>query len=90
MAVTALEVVRRQLRGVADKLETLELTMLGIQGTLPEPSAEDEKDIEAMDAVTELRAVIGCVLHDYIGPAKRDLRDTLAEMEGHGDGGSEP
>jgi ubiquinone biosynthesis protein UbiJ len=83
MAVTALAAARRQLRKVADQLETLQLTLLGIQGSLPEPLAESVKllDVEEMDAATELRAVIGCVLNDYIGPAMRDLRDALAETE---------
>ena len=34
-----------------------------------------------MDAASELRAVIGCVLRDSIGPATRDLRGALAETE---------
>ena len=82
--MTALAAARRQLRKVADELETLQLTLLGIQGSLPEPPAESVKllDIEEeMDSATELRAVIGCVLHDYIGPAMRDLRDALAVTE---------
>jgi hypothetical protein len=83
MEVTALAAARRQLRKVADELETLQLTLLGIQGSLPEPPAESVKllDIEEMDAATEFRAVIACILHDYIGPAMRDLRDALAETE---------
>ena len=78
MAVTALAAARRQLRKVADELETLQLTLLGIQGTLPEPPAGAGEDVDAMDAASELRAVIGCVLRDSIGPAMRDLRDALA------------
>ncbi|MFL6264365.1 MAG: hypothetical protein ACJ76Y_32150 [Thermoanaerobaculia bacterium] len=83
MAVTALAAARKQIQKVADELETLQLTLLGIQGTLPEPPAEADKslDLEAMDAASELRAVIGCVLRDSIGPAMRDLRDALAETE---------
>jgi hypothetical protein len=83
MAVTALVAARRQLQKVADELETLQLTLLGIQGTLPEPPAEADKtlDLEAMDAASELRAVIACVLRDSIGPAMRDLRDALIETE---------
>jgi hypothetical protein len=93
MAVTALAAARKQLRKVADELETLQLTLLGIQGSLPEPPAESVKllDVEGMDAATELRAVIGCVLNDYIGPAMRDLRDALAETETEpAEGGTEP
>jgi hypothetical protein len=80
MAVTALDTARRQLQKVAEELETLQLTMRGIQADLPEPPAESVKllDVEAMDAATELRVVIACVLNDYMGPAARDLRDALA------------
>jgi hypothetical protein len=80
MAVTALDVARRYLRRVAEDLETLQLTLRGIQANLPEPLAESVKllDVEAMDAATELRVVISCVLNDYMGPAARDLRDALA------------
>jgi hypothetical protein len=93
MAVTALAAARSQLQAVADELEALQLTMLGIQGTLPEPAAEAVRllDVEVMDAATELRAVIGCVLNDYIGPAMRDLRDALTATEAEANqGGSEP
>ena len=91
--MTALAAARRQLQKVADELETLQLTMLGIQGSLPEPPAEADKslDMEAVDAASELRAVIGCVLRDSIGPAMRDLRDALAETETEpSEGGAEP
>ena len=78
-----LTTAQRQLHKVEDGLETLQLTMLGIQGTLPEPAAEPVRlmDVEGMDAAMELRAVIGCLLKDYIGPALRDLRKALAESE---------
>ena len=81
--MTAVEVARRQLGKVADEVETLELTMVGIQGSLPVSPAEAERflDVEVIDAPTELRAVIGCVVHDYLGPAKRAIRDALAETE---------
>jgi uncharacterized protein (DUF1501 family) len=78
--VTALDVARRYLRRVAEDLETLQLTLGGIQANLPESPAESDRllDVEAMDATMELRAVISCVLNDYIGPAARDLRGALA------------
>ena len=91
--MTALAAARRQLLEVADQLETIQLTMLGIQGTLPEPAAESIRllDVDEMDGATELRAVVGCVLNDYIGPAMRDLRDALAATEGEANqGSSEP
>jgi hypothetical protein len=79
MAVTALSTARRQLQKVVEELETLRLTLRGIQANLPESPAESFKllDLEAMDAATELRAVISCVLSDYVAPAARDLRDVL-------------
>jgi hypothetical protein len=81
--MTEIETARRVLRTIADDLEILELTLAGVQGTLPMSSAEAEEtiDVEVMDAHTELRAVTGSVLHDYIGPAKRAIRDALAETE---------
>jgi hypothetical protein len=80
MAVTYLEAARKQLKRVAEDLETLQLTLRGIQTNLPESPAESDRllDVEAMDATMELRAVISCVLNDYMGPAARDLRGALA------------
>jgi hypothetical protein len=80
MAVTALDVAHRYLRRVAEDLETLQLTLRGIQANLPESPAESDRllDVEAMDATMELRAVISCVLNDYMGPAARDLWGALA------------
>lgn len=81
--MTDLTTARRVLRKIADELEILELTLVGIQETLPVSSAEAEEwaDVEVMDAPTELRAVTGSVLYDYIGPAKRAIRDAIAETE---------
>ena len=85
MSVTLAE-ARKQLREVADELEALRFRLLGIQGSLPEPSAEKVRfeELDGMDAATELRAVIGCVLNDFIGSAIRDLRDAVTETEGGG------
>jgi hypothetical protein len=81
--MTELETARRVLRTIADGLEILELTLVGLEATLPVSSAEAEQrvDIEVMDVPTELRAVTGSVLHDSIGPAKRAIRHTLAQTE---------
>jgi hypothetical protein len=79
---------RRELRSVAEELESLQFRMLGVLGTLPESATEaTDEDLEAMDATAEIRAVIGCVLNDCIGPAVRDLRDALTETEGDSDDG---
>lgn len=87
--MTDLEAARRQLAKVAEELEALGLTMIGIQWTLPVATAEAERllELEVMDAPTELRAVIGCVVHDYIGPAMRAIRDALAETENAAEAG---
>jgi hypothetical protein len=38
------------------------------------------RDEEEMDAVTELRSVIDCVLLDSLGPAARDLETVAAYL----------
>jgi len=80
----ALTVARKQIGEVADQLEALQFQLLGIQGSLPEPAAEIVKllEVDSLDPATELRAVIGCVLADWIGPAIRDLRDVVQETAG--------
>jgi hypothetical protein len=76
-----LKSARAHLSRLANELEVIQLQMLGIQKSLPEPPAEAFPllDIEAMDPATEMRTVIACVVNDRIGPAIRDLRDALAE-----------
>ena len=86
MAVTPLAAALKHLEKVADDLEVLQLRMQGIQATLPAPVAEKdllqaEEDLEDLDATTEVRTVIACVLRDWIGPAIGDLRDLLAGNE---------
>ena len=79
-----LTMARKQIGEVADQLEALQFQLLGIQGSLPEPAAEIVRllEMESLDPATELRAVIGCVLADWIGPAIRDLRDVVEETGG--------
>lgn len=58
MCSISLAAARRHLQKVADELETLQLTMLGIQRTLSEPPAEAVKllDVEEIPAtLTALR-----------------------------------
>lgn len=85
----ALAAARKQLTKIADDLEAVQFRLLGINGTLPEPTAEAVKflDLEALDPTTELRAVIACVLRDWIAPAIRDLRDVVAETAGGANAG---
>jgi hypothetical protein len=72
---------RGQLRRIVMRLEELRLQLLGLQATLPEPAAERERlaDLEILEAGAEIRAAIGCVLADRIGPALRDLAAVAAE-----------
>lgn len=79
----SLETVRGYLGKVADQLESIQLTMRGIESSFPETVEEATRllDIETMDPATEIRAVIACVLNDYIGPALRDIRDVLAQTK---------
>jgi len=81
--MTSLDAARRQLLKLADDLATFQLTLQGIQASLPEDPAEAVRlaDVEAMEPATELRVVISCVLNDYLRPAERDLRDALVETK---------
>jgi hypothetical protein len=63
---------REHLQKVLGQLEALRWQLVGIELSLPEPLAERVRlqDLEdEMDAVTELRTVIHCVLEDAIRPA---------------------
>jgi hypothetical protein len=79
----ALDTAHRLLQKVADELETLQLTLQGIEANLSEDPAESFRlaDVETMEPAAELRAVIACVRNDFLGPAARDLRDALAETK---------
>jgi hypothetical protein len=74
---------RDQLRNIARELENLQFRLLGVQAILPKPLAESVRllDLDEMDAGTEVRAIIECVLNDRIEPALRDLRG-LARKKG--------
>lgn len=80
----ALADVRRQVRKVTEGLESLRLQLMGIQVVLPEARAEalNLADVEDLDAATEIRTVIDCVLRDWLGPAIVDLEDVLVETRG--------
>lgn len=71
---------REQVRRILDQLEAVRWQLLGIKLILPEPSAEHVRLLDVadvMDATTELRTVIHCVLEDCIRPAVEDLNDAL-------------
>lgn len=65
-----------QLRAVIADLEAIRYRLLGVRASLPVPSQEPvmllgELD---MDVSTEIRTVIECVVHDFVGSAIRDLQ----------------
>lgn len=81
------EVARRELRRVADDLESIHYRLQGIHGSLPVSEREEVMLLgeEDPDFPTEARAVIECVLADWISTAVRDLR-TLAEYPAEEEG----
>jgi hypothetical protein len=67
--------VREQLLPTISGLKVVQERLRVLQESLPVvPDPGDEE----MDAVTELRSVIDCVLLDSIGPAIRDLQTVAA------------
>jgi hypothetical protein len=78
-----LEAAQQQLREVAGELEAVKFRLLGVLASLPEPAAESTargllEDVETMDVRMEIRAVIGCVLNDFVALAIEDLREAAA------------
>ncbi len=76
------EVARRELRRVAEDLESIHYRLQGIHGSLPVSKREEAMLLgeEDPDFPTEARAVIECALADWISKAVRELR-TLAEYQ---------
>jgi hypothetical protein len=71
---------REHVRRILDQLEAVRCHLLGIQLSLPEPTAERVRlaDVaDELDAVTELRTTIACILDDDLRPALADLRGLL-------------
>jgi hypothetical protein len=66
---------RRQLRAVAEELETLQTRLQRVAATLPSPPREGTQP----EAEAPLRAVIECVLADSLEPAISDLRAAVAD-----------
>ena len=71
---------RQHVRRVLEQLEAIRWQLIGITLTLPEPFAgEVQQDIsEELDAVSELRTTLECVVEDGIGKAIKDLKGALA------------
>jgi hypothetical protein len=81
--MTELETALDQVGDIARAVENLQFRLLGVQATLPEAAAESVRllDADPMDATTEIRAIIDCVLRDRIEPALRELRKLAAKKK---------
>ena len=77
--------VQEKLLPAVSELKDIQDRLKALQESLP-PATPDRGE-EEMDAVTELRSVLGCVLLDSIGPAIRDLQAAAAYVS---KGGREP
>jgi hypothetical protein len=62
--------VKEKILPAVSELKNIEERLRDLHESLP---AAPDRGEEEMDAVTELRSVLGCVLLDSIGPAIRDL-----------------
>jgi hypothetical protein len=73
---------RKHVLRVVEQLEAVRWQLVGVKMSLESREAETrpEDDLGEMDAATELRVTIECVLEDDIRPALQDLRDVLASM----------
>ncbi|HEY2291873.1 MAG TPA: hypothetical protein VGM86_14325 [Thermoanaerobaculia bacterium] len=67
--------VQEQLLPDVSELKAIRERLRAFQESLPKTPDQGEEEI---DAVTELRSVLGCVLLDSIGPAIRDLQAVAA------------
>ncbi len=63
--------VQEHLLPAVSDLKDIQGRLRALQESLP---AAPDRGEEEMDAVTELRSVLGCVLLDSLGPAIRDLQ----------------
>lgn len=71
------------LRKIVEELNAIRSRLRGVHKTLPAPPqdpmlAGEEEGEEEMDASTEMRSIIECVLSDSIEPAIRDLQAAAA------------
>jgi len=67
--------VQEELLPDVSELKALQERLRALLESLPDTPDQGEEEI---DAVTELRSVLGCVLLDSIGPAIRDLQAVVA------------
>jgi hypothetical protein len=69
--------VQEHLLPAVAELKAIQGRLRALQESLP---AAPDRGEEEMDAVTELRSVLGCVLLDSIGPAIRDLQTVATDI----------
>ena len=74
--MTEVEAAQARLLEIANELEAIHARLASLRASVPPTPMELDPRIEIaeMDCPTEVRSVIECVLHDWIGPAIRDLR----------------
>jgi hypothetical protein len=65
-----------QLQEIAAELEAAQARLRAVHASLPVSPLEPVMLVgeEELDAATEMRSVIECVLNDSLGPAIRDLQ----------------
>ncbi len=67
---------QEELLKIADELERIQTRLWEVHASLPAPperTLEEEGD-EEMEVAMEVRAIIECVINDWIGAAIRDFR----------------
>ena len=75
---------RQRLGKILDQLEAVRWQLIDLKLNLPEPPKEQgrlEDMGDEVDAITELRTTIECVLEDSIRPALQDLQDVLENAD---------
>lgn len=79
---------REEVRTIVADLEAIRSRLEDVRASLPVPALEavmlvGEMD---MDVSTEIRTTIECVVHDFIGPAIRDLQTAADYSPGQSEG----
>ena len=76
---------QEELLKIADELERIQTRLWEVHASLPAPperTLEEEDDEEEMEVAAEVRAIIECVINDWIGAAIRDFRAGAAWRKG--------
>jgi hypothetical protein len=74
--MTEADAAQEALLEIANELESIYARLVSLRAMVPPTPMELDPAIEpdVMDRPTAVRSVIGCVLHDRLSPAIRDLR----------------